>query len=160
MLLLAWELESETIHKMAEVAAILDMQHYHIQRTGLHQSGLRGALGRSPQAEAETKDLSITLDNVSREQTDEDGAGMLSREGEESGDSLAAWHTTVQPVTEKSLKVMLLSLKDMQADYHCSTTKLKGQVEALEERVDHVEWKMAEYSTTINELVDGHQGAY
>lgn len=56
------------------------------------------------------------------------------------------------------MKAMLLSLKkDMQAEFHRSTSKLKAQVEAVEERVDHVERKMAKYCSTINVLVDGHK---
>lgn len=45
----------------------------------------------------------------------------------------------------------------MQAVFHHSMSKLNSQVEAVDERVDHVEWKMVENSSTINDLVDGHQ---
>lgn len=36
-------------------------------------------------------------------------------------------------------------------------SKMNAQIEAVEETVDHVERRMVEYSSTINELVDGHR---
>lgn len=84
-----------------------------------------------------------------------------SREGgtrETEGDTLAAQPASHQPVSEATLKAVLLSLKrNMQADLHLNLAKLITQIEMVGERTDHVERKMGEYASKINELVDGYQ---
>lgn len=86
-------------------------------------------------------------------------SGELSAVRGEAGEggSLASMTVSALPISEQSLQLMLLSLKDIQGDSHSSFDSLSAQLEAVEGRIDHVERKMGEYSTTINDFVDGHQ---
>lgn len=73
------------------------------------------------------------------------------------GYTLAALPASDKPVSESTLKQMLLSLKrDIQADLHRNLATLNTQIELVEERTDHVERKIGEFADTINDLVDGH----
>lgn len=86
-------------------------------------------------------------------------SGELSAARGEAGEggSLASMTVSAPQISEQSLQLMLLSLKDIQGDSHSSFDSLSAQLKAVEGRIDHVERKMGEYSTTINDFVDGNQ---
>lgn len=67
-------------------------------------------------------------------------------------DSIEEFPTTNQPVLDTVMKGMLMSLRSsLQADMmSCINKELKKD----ETRVNHIENKMGEFATTINDLVD------
>lgn len=73
-------------------------------------------------------------------------------------DSIESFPTSHQPVIDTVLKDMLLSLRSsLQSDLMKCMHKFNNNLQAVETRVEHIEQKMGEYATTINELVDSHE---
>lgn len=72
-------------------------------------------------------------------------------------DELVLFPATDQAVSQAILKEMMLALRSY--IHQSFTTALSSQqstIDGLGDRVDHVETKMAEFSTAHNELVDAH----
>lgn len=62
-----------------------------------------------------------------------------------------------QPVLDTTLKDMLISLRStIHTDMMACIRQFSPDLTAVEDRVDHVETKMGEYATTINDLIDAH----
>lgn len=62
-----------------------------------------------------------------------------------------------QPVSDTTLKVMLLSLRaSLKPDLLSSITHCKLELQELGDRVGHMEDKMCEVTTSFNALVDSH----
>lgn len=72
-------------------------------------------------------------------------------------DPIAAFPTSDRPVSDTVLKEMLLSLKlSLQADMTARINNCQREVQAIGGRVDHIEQKMGEYTSSFNTLVDAH----
>lgn len=70
-------------------------------------------------------------------------------------DSIEFFPSKHQPVMDTVLKDMLLSLRSsLQSDMMNCMHRFSTEIQAVEERVEHIEHKMGEFATTINDLVD------
>lgn len=88
---------------------------------------------------------------VSRPQTAIDTAVRSSQ------DPIAAFPTSDRPVSDTVLKEMLLSLKaSLQADMTAGINKCQREVQVLGSRVDHIEQRMGEFTSSFNSMVDAH----
>lgn len=66
--------------------------------------------------------------------------------------------TTGQPISDMMLKDMMVLLRDLlHSDILSIFTQLKADIEAIGERVDHVESKMGQFAVAHNELLDAHR---
>lgn len=72
-------------------------------------------------------------------------------------DSITTFSTSNQPVSDTTLKDMFISLRStIHSDMITCMQKLNTELNAMGDRVDHIETKMGEYATTINNLMDAH----
>lgn len=70
-------------------------------------------------------------------------------------DFIESFPTKHQPVMDTVLKDVLLSLRNsLQADLMNCMHRFNNKIQAVESRVEHIEHKMGEYASTINDLVD------
>ena len=75
-------------------------------------------------------------------------------------DSIISFPTQNQPVLDTTLKDMLISLRStIHGDMMSCMGKFSTELSEVGDRVNHIETKMGEYATTINELVDAHDTA-
>lgn len=73
------------------------------------------------------------------------------------GNLLGAFPTTDQTVSQTFLKDMMLSLRSsIQQSFTSALNSQKSIIDDLDERVDHVESKMVDFSVAHNGLVDAH----
>lgn len=71
--------------------------------------------------------------------------------------TINSFPTVNQPISESTLKDMLISLRSsLHADMMECMKGFKTDVHELGDRVDHVEQKMGEYAASYNSLVDAH----
>lgn len=88
---------------------------------------------------------------VSRPQNATDTAVHVSQ------DPIAAFPTSDRPVSDTVLKEMLLSLKaSLHADMTAGINHCQREVQALGSRVDHIEKRMGEFTSSFNTMVDAH----
>lgn len=72
-------------------------------------------------------------------------------------DSIDLFPTTNQPVLDTTLKDMLVSLRSsLHADMLSCVHRFGVELKETVSRVDHIEHKMGEFATTINDLVDAN----
>lgn len=72
-------------------------------------------------------------------------------------DELGLYPATDQAVSQNILKEMMLALRSsIQQSLATALSSQQATIDGLGDRVDHVENKMAEFSTAHNELVDAH----
>lgn len=72
-------------------------------------------------------------------------------------DELGLFPTSDQAVSQTVLKDMMLALRSsLQQSFTTALSSQQVAIDTLGERVDHVETKLAEFSTAHNELVDAH----
>lgn len=73
-------------------------------------------------------------------------------------DSIEEFPTTGQPVLDTVMKDMLMSLRSsLQADMMEFMRRFNKKLNKVESRVEHIETKMGEVATTINDLVDASE---
>ena len=73
-------------------------------------------------------------------------------------DSIATFPTSNQPVMDTVLRDMLVTLRSsLQADMMNCMHRVSGELREVEGRVEHIESKMGEYASTINNLVDASE---
>lgn len=73
-------------------------------------------------------------------------------------ESINTFPTTNQPVLDTVLKDMLVSLRStIQADMMNCMHRFSGELSAVEARIEHVENKMGDFASTINDLVDANE---
>lgn len=73
--------------------------------------------------------------------------------------SIEEFPTTNQPVMDTVLKDMFMSLgSSLQTDLASYMHRFSTELQAVENRVEHIESKMGEFTTTINDLIDAHEG--
>lgn len=78
-------------------------------------------------------------------------------EGVVEGDPIAAFPTSNSPISDTVLKEMLLSLRSsLQSDMVADINKCTKEFQAPRLRVDHVESKMEEYTSSYNVMVEAH----
>lgn len=74
-----------------------------------------------------------------------------------SQDPIAAFPTSDRPVSDTVLKEMLLSLKaSLHADMTAGINHCQREVQALGIRVDHIEQRMSDFTSSFNTMVDAH----
>lgn len=75
-------------------------------------------------------------------------------------DSIVACPAQNQPALDTTIKDMLISLRStIHIDMMACMRKFSSELNAVGDRVDHIESKMGKYATTINDLVDAHNTA-
>ncbi|XP_077330861.1 T-cell differentiation antigen CD6-like [Lithobates pipiens] len=73
-------------------------------------------------------------------------------------DTIEEFPTNNQPLMDTVLKDMLMSLtSSLQSDLASYIHKFNNDLEAVENGVEHVERKMGEFATTINDLIDANK---
>lgn len=72
-------------------------------------------------------------------------------------DSIDLFPTNNQPVIDTVRKEMLVSLRSsLHSDMITCVHKFSSELQSISDRVSHIENKMGEYATTINDLVDAN----
>ena len=101
----------------------------------------------------------------SRFRLEEPHQGLDLETGADSGDDtrelpdrIETFPTSNQPIMDTVLKDMLLSLRStIQADMMSCMKNVRADIQEVETRVEHIETKMGEFATTINDLVDAQE---
>lgn len=84
---------------------------------------------------------------------------ILGGDTRELPDCIEEFPTMNQPVMDTVLKDIFLSLRStLQADMMSCMQNFNKDIQVVESRVDHIETKMGEFASTINDLVDAHDG--
>lgn len=72
-------------------------------------------------------------------------------------DPISAFPTSGQPISDTVLKEMLLSLRvSLHADIVSGVNQCQADVQAMGEKINHIEHTIGEYSISFNTLVDAH----
>lgn len=83
------------------------------------------------------------------------GAPPVSTPPLHNSDPIALFPTMGQPISDVTLKDMLLSLStSLQANMIASLQQCRAEVREIADRVHHVENKMCEITSSFNSLVD------